>query len=40
MRSAGMLVVGIGLNLTTSAADWPEELARTAGSLYPGGPHP
>ena len=31
------LVVGIGLNLTTSPADWPEELARTAGSLYPGG---
>ena len=30
------LVVGIGLNLTTSPADWPEELARTAGSLYPG----
>ena len=28
------LVVGIGLNLTTSPADWPEELARTAGSLY------
>ena len=34
------LVVGIGLNLTTSSADWPEELARTAGSLYPGGPAP
>ena len=34
------LVVGIGLNLTTSPADWPEELARTAGSLYPGGPAP
>ena len=24
------LVVGIGLNLTTTPADWPEELARTA----------
>lgn len=34
------LVVGIGLNLTTSPADWPEELAATAGSLYPGGPSP
>ena len=34
------LVVGIGLNLITSPADWPEELARTAGSLYPGGPAP
>ena len=34
------LVVGIGLNLTTTPADWPEELARTAGSLYPGGPAP
>jgi len=33
-------VVGIGLNLTSSPADWPEELARTAGSLYPGGPAP
>ena len=33
-------MVGIGLNLTTSPADWPEELARTAGSLYPGGPAP
>ena len=33
-------VVGIGRNLTTSPADWPEELARTAGSLYPGGPAP
>ena len=32
------LVVGIGLNLTSTAADWPEELARKAGSLYPGGP--
>ena len=30
------LVVGIGLNLTSTAADWPEELARKAGSLYPG----
>ena len=34
------LVVGIGLNLTTTAADWPEELSRTAGSLFPGGPSP
>ena len=34
------LVVGIGLNLTTTAADWPEDLARTAGSLFPGGPSP
>ena len=34
------LVVGIGLNLTTTAADWPDELARTAGSLFPGGPSP
>ena len=34
------LVVGIGLNLTTTPADWPEELARTAGSLFPGGPAP
>ena len=34
------LVVGIGLTLPTSPADWPEELARTAGSLYPGGPAP
>ena len=34
------LVVGIGLNLTTSSADWPPELARTAGSLFPGGPAP
>lgn len=34
------LVVGIGLNLTTTPADWPEELAHTAGSLYPGGPAP
>lgn len=37
------LVVGVGLNLTTLPADWPEEagpLARTAGSLFPGGPAP
>ena len=34
------LVVGIGLNLTSTAADWPEELAAKAGSLYPGGPAP
>lgn len=34
------LVVGIGLNLTTTPADWPEELAPTAGSLFPGGPSP
>ena len=34
------LVVGIGLNLTTTAADWPPELAAKAGSLYPGGPAP
>ena len=34
------LVVGIGLNLPSPAADWPEELARRAGSLYPGGPAP
>lgn len=34
------LVVGIGLNLTTTAADLPPELAATAGSLYPGGPTP
>ena len=25
---------------TSTAADWPEELARRAGSLYPGGPAP
>ena len=25
---------------TATAADWPEELARKAGSLYPGGPAP
>lgn len=34
------LVVGIGLNLTTTPADWPDELSRTAGSLFPGGPSP
>ena len=34
------LVVGIGLNLTSTAADWPPELANKAGSLYPGGPAP
>ena len=34
------LVVGIGLNLTSTAADWPDELAQTAGSLFPGGPAP
>ena len=34
------LVVGIGLNLTSSASDWSEELSRKAGSLYPGGPSP
>ena len=34
------LVVGIGLNLTSTAADWPPELAVKAGSLYPGGPAP
>ena len=34
------LVVGIGLNLTTTAADLPPELAAKAGSLYPGGPAP
>ena len=34
------LVVGIGLNLTSTAADWPPALAQTAGSLYPGGPAP
>ena len=34
------LVVGIGLNLTSTAADWPAELAGKAGSLYPGGPAP
>ena len=34
------LVVGIGLNLTATAADWPPELAEKAGSLYPGGPAP
>ncbi|MGN0707675.1 MAG: biotin--[acetyl-CoA-carboxylase] ligase [Faecalibacterium sp.] len=34
------LVVGIGLNLTTSPADFAPQLSRTAGSLYPGGPSP
>ena len=34
------LVVGIGLNLTTTAEDFPPELAAKAGSLYPGGPAP
>lgn len=34
------LVVGVGLNLTTAPSDWPEELAHTAGSLFPGGPAP
>lgn len=34
------LVVGIGLNLTTSPEDLPPQLAGTAGSLYPGGPAP
>ena len=34
------LVVGIGLNLTTTPDDWPEELTHTAGSLFPGGPAP
>ena len=34
------LVVGIGLNLTSTAADWPPALAAKAGSLYPGGPAP
>ena len=29
------LVVGIGLNLTSTAADWPEELARKAGRDIP-----
>ena len=33
-------MVGIGLNLTATAADWPPELAEKAGSLYPGGPAP
>lgn len=32
-----MLVVGIGLNLTSTAADWPEELARRAGACTPAG---
>ena len=34
------LVVGIGLNLTATADDFPPELAAKAGSLYPGGPAP
>lgn len=34
------LAVGIGLNLTTSPADWPAPLRATAGSLYPDGPAP
>ena len=34
------LVVGIGLNLTATAEDFPPELAAKAGSLYPGGPAP
>ena len=34
------LVVGIGLNLTTLPEEFPEELRRTAGSLFPGGPSP
>ena len=34
------LVVGIGLNLTACASDFPPELAAKAGSLYPGGPAP
>lgn len=34
------LVVGIGLNLTATAADFPPEAAAAAGSLYPGGPAP
>ncbi len=34
------LVVGIGLNLTAAPEDFPEELRRTAGSLFPGGPSP
>ena len=36
----GKKVCGIRRNLTSTAADWPEELARRAGSLYPGGPAP
>ena len=34
------LVVGIGLNLTATAEDFPPELTAKAGSLYPGGPAP
>ena len=34
------LVVGIGLNLTAAPEDFPPELRRTAGSLFPGGPSP
>ena len=34
------LVVGIGLNRTSTAADGPPALAAKAGSLYPGGPAP
>ena len=34
------LVVGIGLNLTATAEDFPPELTAKAGSLYPGGPTP
>ena len=34
------LVVGIGLNLTATAEDFPPEPAAKAGSLYPGGPAP
>ena len=32
--------MGIGLNLTATAADLPPELSARAGSLYPGGPAP
>ena len=32
--------VGIGLNLTATAEDFPPELTAKAGSLYPGGPAP
>ena len=34
------LVVGIGLNFTTSPEAFPAELRRLAGSLFPGGPAP
>ena len=34
------LVVGIGLNITATAEDFPPELTAKAGSLYPGGPAP